>query len=95
VTISGIGKALVDPNAKMDPTIASASVTTLSTATQPNITYLVYGWAGVIVAKRADGKLVDVTGVVSEHGGRRSILGKSIDVAIDGVPLESRPPTKP
>lgn len=95
VTISGMGKALVDPNAKMDPLAANASVTTISTATQPNMTYLVYGWAGVIIAKRADGKMVDVTGVVSDKNGAKSILGKSIDVAINGVPIEGKPGASP
>jgi hypothetical protein len=76
VTITGMAKALGDPSAKMDPTVANATVTT-----SDNTVYYVYGWAGVIVAKN-DGKKVEVNGYVGEKDGKKTITGKSIDVKV-------------
>jgi hypothetical protein len=58
VSITGTAKALGDSNAKMDPSVAYATVTT-----EDRTVYYVYGWAGVIVAK-SSGKKVEVTGAV-------------------------------
>jgi len=77
-TITGMGKAVV-ADAK-DPSVANATVTVTTDGTQ--VVYDVYGWAGVIVAKQGDGKKVEVTGVVSEKDGKKTITGRSVDVKI-------------
>jgi hypothetical protein len=88
VTITGMSKALGDPKAKMDPAVANAIVTVAADNTQ--VDYYVYGWAGVICATRADGKKVEVTGVVGEKDGKKTITGKSVDVKI--IVVEESPP---
>jgi hypothetical protein len=79
MTLTGMGKALVaNPKA---PSVANATVTVTATDGS-QVVYDVYGWAGVIVAEKGDGKKVEVTGVVGEKDGRRTITGKSVDVKI-------------
>ena len=82
VTLTGMGKALVDANSKMDPSVASATLTVTPADGSAAVVYDVRGWAGVIVAKQGDGKKCDVTGVVSDYNGKKTIIGKSIDVKI-------------
>ena len=78
-TITGMGKALVaDPK---DASVANATVT-VTAADGTQTVYDVYGWAGVIVAKQGDGKKVEVTGVVGEKDGKKTITGRSVDVKI-------------
>lgn len=77
VTIKGTGKALHDASGQMNPSVANATVTT-----DDGTEYYVYGWAGVIVAKKGDGKRVEVTGVVGTKDGKKTITGKSVDVKI-------------
>jgi hypothetical protein len=78
-TITGMGKAVV-ADAK-DPSVANATVT-VTTADGTQAVYDLYGWAGVIVAKQGDGKKVEVTGVVGEKDGKKTITGRSVDVKI-------------
>ncbi|HUT33491.1 MAG TPA: hypothetical protein VNE39_08440 [Planctomycetota bacterium] len=78
-TITGMGKALVT-DAK-DPSVANATVT-VTAADGSQVAYDVYGWAGIIVAKQGDGKKVEVTGVVGEKDGKKTITGRSVDVKI-------------
>ena len=80
VTLTGISKALGDPNGKPDPSVANATLTVTKDGNA--VVYYVHGWAGVICAKQADGKKVDVTGVIGEKDGKKTITGKSIDVKI-------------
>jgi len=82
-TITGMGKALV-ADAK-DPSVANATVTVTTKdqdGKETQVVYDVYGWAGVIVAKQGDGKKVEVTGVVGEKDGKKTITGRSVDVKI-------------
>jgi len=79
VTITGMARALVAD--AMDPSVANATVT-VTAADGSQVAYDVYGWAGVIVAKQGDGKKVEVTGVVGEKDGRKTITGRSVDVKI-------------
>lgn len=81
VTLAGIGKAIGDPKAKMDPAVANATLTV--TADDGTVTvYDVYGWGGIIIAKNADGKKVEVTGVVGEKNGKKTITAASVGVKI-------------
>ena len=80
VTIRGVGKALGDASGKMDPSIANATVTVTNNNVED--VYYVYGWAGVIVAKKGDGKTVEVTGYLGTKDGKKTITGKSVDVKI-------------
>ncbi len=80
ITITGMGKALGDASGKLDPSVANATLTVTKNGAQ--VVYYVYGWAGVIVAKQADGKMAEVSGVVAKKHGKRTITGKSIDVKI-------------
>ena len=57
------------------------------------VVYYVYGWAGVVLAKQADGKKAEVTGVVAEKDGQKTILGKSVDAKI--IVVEEAPAGKP
>ena len=86
VTITGVAKGIGDPNGKMDPMAANATVTTAD-----GTVYEVHGWAGIIITKQANGKTVEVTGTVGGTAEKKSILGRSIDVAINGVPIEGKP----
>lgn len=76
VTISGTAKAIGDASTKMNPSVANATLTT-----SDNTVYYVYGWAGIIVAKN-DGKKVEVTGVVGEKDGKKTITARSVDVKV-------------
>jgi len=80
VTITGVSHALSDPNSKMDPAAANATVAV--SANGVNSVYYVHGWAGVICAKN-DGKTVQVTGVVGQDSkGNKTITARSIDVKV-------------
>ncbi|MGD0897066.1 MAG: hypothetical protein ABR915_04470 [Thermoguttaceae bacterium] len=79
-TITGMGKALGDAGGKLDPSAANATVTV--TKNGAKIVYDVYGWGGIIIAKQADGKKVDVTGVVGERDGKKTITAASVGVKI-------------
>jgi len=90
VTITGMAQALI-ADAK-DPAVANATLTVTTTGGDGKETQAVYhvcGWAGVILAKAGDGKKAEVTGVVSERDGRRTITGKSVDVKI--IIVEEKP----
>jgi len=80
VTITGTGHALGDASGNMNPQVANATVTVTENG-NPAV-YYVYGWAGVIVAKQGDGKQVEVTGMVGEKDGKKTITGRSVDVKI-------------
>ena len=80
VTLTGMSKALGDPNGNLNPSAANATLTVTEDGNE--VVYYVHGWAGVICAKQADGKKVDVTGVIGEKDGKKIITGKSIDVKI-------------
>lgn len=80
VTITGMGKALGDASGKLDPAVANATVTVTANDTQ--VVYDVYGWGGVIIAKQADGKKVEVTGVIGEKNGKKTITAASVEVKI-------------
>ena len=85
VTITGMAKARNSASAKLDPAAANATLTatTKNDAGQTiQETYDVYGWAGVILAKQADGKKAEVTGYVAGKNGRKTITGKSVDAKI-------------
>jgi len=92
VTLSGIAHVLVTApaGATPNPSQANASLTVTTPNTNPpaTITYLVYGYAGVILATQADGKQVEVTGSTGTRDGKPFIYGRSIDVTIGGVPIE-------
>ncbi len=92
VTLSGIAHALVTApaGATLNPSQANASLTVTTPNTNPpaTTTYLVYGYAGVILAMQADGKQVEVTGSVGTRDGKPFIYGRSVDVSINGVPIE-------
>lgn len=77
ITIKGLGKALGDASGKMDPAAANATVTL-----DDGTVYYVHGWAGVIVAKKGDGKTVEVSGYVGVKDGKKTITGKSVDVKV-------------
>ena len=82
VMIQGKAKALIpyNPNDKhMNVSIAHATVTV--TADGTDTVYYVHGWGGVICAKN-DGKTVQVTGVVGESGGKKTITAASVNVKI-------------
>ena len=90
VTLTGMAKTLV-ADAK-DPTVANATLTVATAGSDGKETQVVYGvrgWAGVILAKAGDGKKAEVTGVVSETDGKRTITGKSVDVKI--IIVEEKP----
>jgi ferric-dicitrate binding protein FerR (iron transport regulator) len=80
VTITGMGKALGDARGNLNPAAANATLTVTTNSAQA--VYYVSGWAGVLVAKQADGKKVAITGVMGEKDGRKTISGKSSDVKI-------------
>ncbi len=80
VTLTGMGKALGDASGKLNPSVPNATLTVVKNGTK--VVYYVSGWAGVIVAKQANGKKAEVSGVVTEKHGRKTITGKSIDVKI-------------
>ncbi|MCX6995992.1 MAG: hypothetical protein NTV49_02645 [Kiritimatiellaeota bacterium] len=80
VTITGMGHALSHASGNMNPMSANATVTVTENGSA--VVYYVCGWAGVIVAKQGDGKKVEVTGVIGEKYGKKTITGKSIDVKI-------------
>jgi hypothetical protein len=80
VTITGMAKALGGAGGKLNPNVPNATLTV--TTNGAKVVYYVSGWAGVILAKQADGKKADVSGVVTEKGGRKTITGKSMDVKI-------------
>ncbi len=86
VTITGMGKALGDASGKLNPSVPNATLTVTTNGTK--VVYYVSGWAGVIVAKQADGKKAEVSGVVTEKKGRKTITGKSVDVKI--IVVEAR-----
>ena len=77
VTLTGMSKAI-------------ATTSTNRNQAQPNATltvsggdvYQVYGWAGIICATKADGKKVEVDGVIGQRDGKKTITAKSIDVKI-------------
>lgn len=77
ITITGLGKALVPPGDKPDPAIANATVTT-----DDGSVYYVYGWGGIIVAKKGDGKRVEVTGFPGTKDGKKTITAASVHVKI-------------
>ena len=52
--------------------------------------YYVNGWAGVILAKQADGKKAEVSGTVGYKDGKYTLTGKSVDVKVIVVD-EKRP----
>jgi len=93
VTITGMARALVaDARRELDPSVANATLTatvTGSDGTETQAVYHVYGWAGVILAKAGDGKKAEVTGMVSEKDGKRTITGRSVDVKI--IIVEEKP----
>jgi ferric-dicitrate binding protein FerR (iron transport regulator) len=80
ITIRGMGKALGDPSGNLNPSVANATVTVTKNGVED--VYYVYGWAGVIVAKKGDGKMVEVTGYVGVKDGKKTITGRSVDVKI-------------
>ena len=80
VTLTGIGKALRDPGDKPDVSIANATLTVKGKGAP--VVYDVYGWGGVIIAKQANGKKVDVTGFLGEKNGRKTITAASVGVKI-------------
>jgi RNA polymerase sigma factor (sigma-70 family) len=93
ITICGVAHALitVTDSTKYDGNAEYATVTTTATSSRGNHVsnvYYVMGGAGFIVAKFADGKTVDVTGTIGAKNDQVTIKGRSIDVAIDGVPIE-------
>ena len=77
ITITGMGKALAPPGDKPDVAIANATVTT-----DDGTVYYVYGWGGVIVAKKGDGKRVEVTGFPGVKDGKKTITAASVGVKI-------------
>ena len=77
ITIKGTGKALGNASGTMDPAVANATVTL-----DDGTVYYVYGWAGVIVAKKGDCKVVEVAGYVGVKDGKKTITGKSVDVKV-------------
>lgn len=77
VTLTGMSKAIASSSGKMNPSQPNATLTVSS-----GEVYLVCGWAGVICATKADGKKVEVTGVIGGHEGKKTITAKSIDVKI-------------
>ena len=80
VTLTGMAKALGNSKRKLDPGVPNATLT-VSTGGATAV-YYVSGWAGVILAQRADGKKAEVSGVVAETGGRKTIAGRSMDAKI-------------
>ena len=87
-----MAKALGGASGKLNPAAANATLTVTTGDTQ--VVYYVYGWAGVILAKQADGKKAEVSGVVADKDGRKTITGKSVDVKIIVVeeePAKNRP----
>jgi len=99
VTITGIGKSLVEdataPNKHFDPSVPNATVTVETPGEggkKAQTVYYVAGWAGAIVAIKGDGKKVEVTGVVSEKDGKKTITGRSVDVKI--LVVEEKPAKK-
>jgi len=80
VTLTGMGKALGHASGKMDPAIANATLTVKGQGT--SVIYDVYGWGGIIIAKQADGKKVDVTGFLGEKNGKKTITAASVGVKI-------------
>lgn len=77
ITITGLGKALIPPSDKPDPALANATVTL-----DDGTVYYVYGWGGIIVAKKGDGKKVEVTGFPGEKNGQKTITAASVHVKI-------------
>ena len=71
VTITGMGKALGDASGKLNPGVPNATLTVTTKGTK--VVYYVSGWAGVIVAKQANGKKAEVWGwSPRRRAGRRS-----------------------
>lgn len=93
VTIKGVAKAIGNASGQMNPMVPHATLTVAKEGGGGPEVYYVNGWAGVILAKQCDGKEAEVTGVVSEQGGRKTILGRSIDVTMGGIPVEGKPKT--
>ena len=87
VTLSGVAKALGDPKAKMDPAVANATLT-VSKGGEKTV-YQVYGWAGVILAMKADGKKAEVSGVIGAKNGKKTVTGRSVDVKVIVVEEQS------
>jgi hypothetical protein len=90
-TIKGMAKAIEEIEERPNPKVASATLTVTEkdkAGKEAEVTYYVYGWAGVILAKDANGKEAEVTGVVSEKDGKKTITARSIDVKVEGSPLE-------
>lgn len=93
VTLTGMARAL-PPDARGERNPSAANATLAVTTTGPDgkeaeVIYDVAGWAGVILAKAGDGRKAEVSGVVSERDGKRTITGKSVDVKI--IIVEEKP----
>jgi len=92
-TISGMVNAMGEIGSigeKPNLAIANATLTVIkkdSTGKKTEVVYYVYGWAGVILGQRADGKEAEVTGTISEKDGKKTITARSIDARIQGVPI--------
>ncbi|MGD0897065.1 MAG: FecR domain-containing protein [Thermoguttaceae bacterium] len=91
VTITGMARALGEASGNLNPGVANATLTV--TANDTKVVYYVSGWAGVILAKQADGKKAEVTGVLVEKDGRKTITAASVGVKI--IVVEEEPPQKP
>lgn len=88
VTITGMAKAIGNAGGQLDPKIANATLTVTKEAGGSPEVYYVSGYAGVILAKQCDGKKAEVTGTLSQSNGKMTITGRSVDVKMDGVPVE-------
>jgi len=91
VTITGMGKALGHASGKLDPVVANATVTVKEHGVE--VVYYIHGWGGIIIAKQADGKKVEVTGFLGEKNGKKTITAASVGVKI--IVVEEEPSQKP
>ncbi|MCX6995991.1 MAG: sigma-70 family RNA polymerase sigma factor [Kiritimatiellaeota bacterium] len=90
VTLTGLARAIRPAAGTLNPSVAQATLTVAADGGEA--VYYVYGWAGVILAKQADGKRAEVTGEVFEKDGRLTITGKSVDVKV--IVVEEQPERK-
>jgi hypothetical protein len=93
ITVTGMARATGNPAGNLDPMAANATLTVTkknADGIDSETVYYVNGWAGVILAKQADGKKAEVSGTIGYKDGRYTLIGKSVDVKVIVVD-EKRP----
>jgi len=80
VMVRGLVKAIHPAGTKLDPAFANATLTVTSNG--QTTVYYVSGWAGVTLARQADGRRAEVSGAAYKDNGRLVIAGGSADVKL-------------